>query len=198
MLYRWLKQLVDGERDPARYPPQQAAWTATWQLRGSRWMEPACCRELGLEQQQMQRALLEAEARIRVVHSCPSHAAPTSPSRPWASASRHEARSFRPTGEKSVLDIVKFVIHSPNQQFFSGCREQRASDHHINEMKKTLTFNSLIFSWRPEFESFNFWASPRNWFTIRTASIKMAALSVLGGLPGSNMEPNSTNLWESR
>lgn len=63
-----------------------------------------------------------------------------------------------------------------------------------NQNKQRFTFNSLIFSWRLEFESFNFWASPRNWFTIRTASIKIAALSVLGGLPGSNIEPNSTNL----
>ena len=64
----------------------------------------------------------------------------------------------------------------------------------IKDPQGSLTFNSLILSRRLEFESFDFWASPRNWVTIRTASIKIAALSVLGALPGSKMEPNSINL----
>jgi len=61
----------------------------------------------------------------------------------------------------------------------------------------SMTFNSLIFSWRPWLESFNFCASPRNCVTIRTASTRIAALSVFVGLPGSKMEPNSTNLTMS-
>lgn len=57
-----------------------------------------------------------------------------------------------------------------------------------------LAFNSLIFSCRFKFESFNFWASSRNWVTKRTASTRIADLSVLGGLPGSRSAPNSMNL----
>jgi len=59
--------------------------------------------------------------------------------------------------------------------------------------KQILTFNSLIFSWRFSFESLSFCASLRSWVTIRTASLKIAALSILG-FPGSKMEPNSRNL----
>lgn len=60
--------------------------------------------------------------------------------------------------------------------------------------KLKWTFNSLIFSWRSSFESFNFSASLRKWVTMRTASLKITALSIFGGFPGSKMDPNSKNL----
>lgn len=63
-----------------------------------------------------------------------------------------------------------------------------------SQLKPNLTFNSLIFSCKSPFDSFSFCASLRNWVTIRTASLRIAALSVLGGLPGSKIEPNSKNL----
>ncbi len=44
------------------------------------------------------------------------------------------------------------------------------------------------------FESWSCWASERSWVKIRTASHRMVALSVLGGLPGSRAALNSRNL----
>lgn len=58
----------------------------------------------------------------------------------------------------------------------------------------THTFNSFIFSCRFSLDSLSFWASSRCWESTRTASLNMTALSVLAGLPGSRIEPNSKNL----
>ncbi len=56
------------------------------------------------------------------------------------------------------------------------------------------TFNSLIASCNWLFESWSCWASERSCPKIRTASLRMVALSVFGGLPGSKTALNSRNL----
>ena len=117
-------------------------------------------------------------------------AALASPYLPWASASRREARSSQPTQDwkKWNYDLAFYI---------SPCKCIKCKQNWQRNPWR-LAFNSLIFSWRLEFDSFSFCVSLRSWFTIRTASTKIAALSVLGGLPGSKMEPSSRNLfWDS-
>jgi len=63
-----------------------------------------------------------------------------------------------------------------------------------NSTIKLLTLRSLTVSRSWLLVSWSPWASDRSWVKMRTASPRMVALSVLGGLPGSKAELNSRNL----
>jgi hypothetical protein len=73
-------------------------------------------------------------------------------------------------------------------------KKERQSRHFIS----APTFKSLIASRSWSLDSWSPCASVRSWVKIRTASFKIVALSVFGGLPGSNAALNSKNLKCSR
>lgn len=93
----------------------------------------------------------------------------------------------------SILGSTHMYRVIPNKRFIFHILS-RVKKKKNGTSKPKRTFNSLIFSSRFSFDSFNFWASPCNWDNIRTASPNITAFSILGSLPGSRIELNSRNL----